>query len=147
MREYVVVTESWSESLCWLFLYSILTNSNRRDEDKSNNYHINYSRSLYLSVKLGIWENDFNMPWRYFLHEMHPPILGLKYSCFAFILCRDTATYRPLMKTNFVSHSLKYLTKTYLGQVTCSLSCFSFSFILSSYFCWSSLSIIFPLFV
>lgn len=30
-------------------------------------------------------------------------------------LWRDTATYRPLMKTNFVSHSLKYLTKTYLG--------------------------------
>ncbi|MCD7462544.1 hypothetical protein HAX54_048729 [Datura stramonium] len=30
-------------------------------------------------------------------------------------LLRDTATYQPLMKTNFVSHSLKYLTKTYLG--------------------------------
>lgn len=30
-------------------------------------------------------------------------------------LLRDTATYRPLMKTNFVSHSLKYLTQTYLG--------------------------------
>ncbi|KAM3382443.1 interferon-stimulated 20 kDa exonuclease-like 2 isoform X1 [Capsicum galapagoense] len=30
-------------------------------------------------------------------------------------LLRDTAKYRPLMKTNFVSHSLKYLTKTYLG--------------------------------
>ncbi|KAH0639863.1 hypothetical protein KY285_036449 [Solanum tuberosum] len=30
-------------------------------------------------------------------------------------LWKDTATYRPLMKTNFVSHSLKYLTKTYLG--------------------------------
>ncbi|KAL4558799.1 hypothetical protein LXL04_037001 [Taraxacum kok-saghyz] len=30
-------------------------------------------------------------------------------------LLRDTATYRPLLKTNFVSHSLKYLTKTYLG--------------------------------
>ncbi|KAJ0691770.1 putative exoribonuclease II transcription factor C2H2 family [Helianthus annuus] len=30
-------------------------------------------------------------------------------------LLRDTATYRPLMKTNLVSHSLKYLTKTYLG--------------------------------
>ncbi|KAL7583933.1 uncharacterized protein LOC111886401 [Lactuca sativa] len=30
-------------------------------------------------------------------------------------LLRDTATYRPLLKTNFMSHSLKYLTKTYLG--------------------------------
>ncbi|XP_010278725.1 PREDICTED: RNA exonuclease 4-like isoform X2 [Nelumbo nucifera] len=30
-------------------------------------------------------------------------------------LLRDTAKYRPLMKTNLVSHSLKYLTKTYLG--------------------------------
>ncbi|KAL3328426.1 hypothetical protein AABB24_035854 [Solanum stoloniferum] len=30
-------------------------------------------------------------------------------------LLRDTATYQPLMKTNFSSHSLKYLTKTYLG--------------------------------
>ncbi|XP_012092295.1 RNA exonuclease 4 isoform X2 [Jatropha curcas] len=30
-------------------------------------------------------------------------------------LLRDTATYRPLMKTNLVSHSLKYLTQTYLG--------------------------------
>ncbi|GMH02636.1 hypothetical protein Nepgr_004475 [Nepenthes gracilis] len=30
-------------------------------------------------------------------------------------LIRDTANYRPLMKTNLVSHSLKYLTKTYLG--------------------------------
>lgn len=30
-------------------------------------------------------------------------------------LLRDTAKYCPLMKTNFVSHSLKYLTKTYLG--------------------------------
>ncbi|KAI3506726.1 hypothetical protein L1887_21289 [Cichorium endivia] len=30
-------------------------------------------------------------------------------------LLRDTATYRPLLKTNSVSHSLKYLTKTYLG--------------------------------
>ncbi|XP_059300039.1 RNA exonuclease 4 isoform X2 [Lycium ferocissimum] len=39
-------------------------------------------------------------------------------------LLRDTATYQPLMKTNFSSHSLKYLTKTYLGQVTYSLSCF-----------------------
>ncbi|CAK7348186.1 unnamed protein product [Dovyalis caffra] len=32
-------------------------------------------------------------------------------------LLRDTAKYRPLLKTNLVSHSLKYLTKTYLGQV------------------------------
>lgn len=30
-------------------------------------------------------------------------------------LLRDTATYPLLMKTNFASHSLKYLTKTYLG--------------------------------
>nr|GMD13868.1 RNA exonuclease 4 isoform X1 [Ipomoea batatas] len=30
-------------------------------------------------------------------------------------LLRDTSKYRPLTKTNFVSHSLKYLTKTYLG--------------------------------
>lgn len=30
-------------------------------------------------------------------------------------LLRDTSTYRPLMKTNLVSHSLKYLIKTYLG--------------------------------
>ncbi|KAL2942589.1 RNA exonuclease 4 [Bienertia sinuspersici] len=30
-------------------------------------------------------------------------------------LIRDTAKYHPLMKTNMVSHSLKYLTKMYLG--------------------------------
>ncbi|XP_058083184.1 RNA exonuclease 4-like isoform X2 [Magnolia sinica] len=30
-------------------------------------------------------------------------------------LMRDTAKYRPLMKTNLISHSLKYLTQTYLG--------------------------------
>ncbi|KAI4349552.1 hypothetical protein L6164_010129 [Bauhinia variegata] len=30
-------------------------------------------------------------------------------------MLRDTAKYRPLMKTNFVSHSLKYLTRTFLG--------------------------------
>ncbi|KAJ8898688.1 hypothetical protein K2173_004722 [Erythroxylum novogranatense] len=30
-------------------------------------------------------------------------------------LLRDTAKYRPLMKTNLVSHSLKYLIRTYLG--------------------------------
>ncbi|XP_056699476.1 RNA exonuclease 4 isoform X3 [Spinacia oleracea] len=30
-------------------------------------------------------------------------------------LIRDTAKYHPLMKTNLVSHSLKYLTKMYLG--------------------------------
>ncbi|KMZ62741.1 hypothetical protein ZOSMA_44G01440 [Zostera marina] len=30
-------------------------------------------------------------------------------------LLRDTSIYPPLMKTNSVSHSLKYLTKTYLG--------------------------------
>ncbi|XP_059660528.1 uncharacterized protein LOC132306937 isoform X2 [Cornus florida] len=30
-------------------------------------------------------------------------------------LLRDTANYRPLMKTNLVSHSLKYLTQSYLG--------------------------------
>ncbi|KAJ1411161.1 Zinc finger C2H2-type [Sesbania bispinosa] len=30
-------------------------------------------------------------------------------------MLRDTAKYRPLMKTNLVSHSLKYLTRTYLG--------------------------------
>ncbi|CAI9107866.1 OLC1v1007338C3 [Oldenlandia corymbosa var. corymbosa] len=30
-------------------------------------------------------------------------------------LLRDTAKYQPLMKTNLVSYSLKYLTKTYLG--------------------------------
>lgn len=30
-------------------------------------------------------------------------------------LLRDTANYHPLMKTNLVSHSLKYLTRTYLG--------------------------------
>ncbi|KAI3508836.1 hypothetical protein L1887_23855 [Cichorium endivia] len=34
---------------------------------------------------------------------------------------RDTAAYRPLLKTNSVSHSLKYLTKTYLGSTTCCL--------------------------
>jgi len=28
---------------------------------------------------------------------------------------RDTAKYVPLMKTNLVSQSLKYLTKSYLG--------------------------------
>ncbi|AES67875.1 putative exoribonuclease II transcription factor C2H2 family [Medicago truncatula] len=30
-------------------------------------------------------------------------------------LMRDTAKYRPLMKTNLVCYSLKYLTRTYLG--------------------------------
>ncbi|CAN0890168.1 RNA exonuclease 4 [Linum grandiflorum] len=30
-------------------------------------------------------------------------------------LWRDTAKYRPLLRTNLVSYSLKYLTKTYLG--------------------------------
>ncbi|CAL5199987.1 unnamed protein product [Lathyrus oleraceus] len=30
-------------------------------------------------------------------------------------LMRDTAQYRPLLKTNSSSHSLKYLTRTYLG--------------------------------
>ncbi|PQQ16831.1 mediator of RNA polymerase II transcription subunit 33B [Prunus yedoensis var. nudiflora] len=30
-------------------------------------------------------------------------------------LLRDTANYHPLMKTNLVSHPLKYLTRTYLG--------------------------------
>lgn len=30
-------------------------------------------------------------------------------------LIRDTAKYVPLLKTNLVSHSLKYLTRTYLG--------------------------------
>ncbi|KAL7198820.1 hypothetical protein ACSBR2_021171 [Camellia fascicularis] len=30
-------------------------------------------------------------------------------------LHRDTAKYRPYLKTNLVSHSLKYLTRTYLG--------------------------------
>ncbi|XP_022759717.1 RNA exonuclease 4 [Durio zibethinus] len=30
-------------------------------------------------------------------------------------LLRDTAKYRPLMKTNLLSHSLKHLIKTYLG--------------------------------
>ncbi|KAK9281081.1 hypothetical protein L1049_003974 [Liquidambar formosana] len=30
-------------------------------------------------------------------------------------LLRDTAKYRPLMKTNLISHSLKYLTRAYLG--------------------------------
>ncbi|XP_077218496.1 uncharacterized protein LOC143852781 [Tasmannia lanceolata] len=30
-------------------------------------------------------------------------------------LIRDTAQYPPLMKTNMISHSLKYLSKTYLG--------------------------------
>eukprot|EP00268_Persea_americana_P034869 TRINITY_DN34468_c0_g2_i2.p1 TRINITY_DN34468_c0_g2~~TRINITY_DN34468_c0_g2_i2.p1 ORF type:complete len:241 (+),score=39.04 TRINITY_DN34468_c0_g2_i2:1185-1907(+) len=30
-------------------------------------------------------------------------------------LIRDTAKYQPLMKTNLISHSLKYLTQTYLG--------------------------------
>ncbi|KAF9618356.1 hypothetical protein IFM89_000991 [Coptis chinensis] len=35
--------------------------------------------------------------------------------CYPDHLSRDTAKYRPLMKTNVASHSLKYLTKTYLG--------------------------------
>ncbi|XP_042516100.1 RNA exonuclease 4-like [Macadamia integrifolia] len=35
--------------------------------------------------------------------------------CYPEHLLRDTAKYRPLMKTNLISHSLKYLTKTYLG--------------------------------
>ncbi|XP_043707946.1 uncharacterized protein LOC122657338 [Telopea speciosissima] len=35
--------------------------------------------------------------------------------CYPEHLLRDTAKYRPLMKTNLVSHSLKYLTQTYLG--------------------------------
>ncbi|PIA44782.1 hypothetical protein AQUCO_01700403v1 [Aquilegia coerulea] len=35
--------------------------------------------------------------------------------CYPDHMLRDTAMYRPLMKTNLASHSLKYLTKTYLG--------------------------------
>ncbi|KAF9618360.1 hypothetical protein IFM89_000995 [Coptis chinensis] len=35
--------------------------------------------------------------------------------CYPDHLLRDTAKYRPLMKTNVASHSPKYLTKTYLG--------------------------------
>ncbi|CAI9107867.1 OLC1v1007338C1 [Oldenlandia corymbosa var. corymbosa] len=42
-------------------------------------------------------------------------------------LLRDTAKYQPLMKTNLVSYSLKYLTKTYLGQVTQPYVSFFFS--------------------
>ncbi|CAH2053306.1 unnamed protein product, partial [Thlaspi arvense] len=35
-------------------------------------------------------------------------------------LWRDTAKYEPLMKTNLVSHSLKYLTRSYLGyEIQC----------------------------
>lgn len=37
-------------------------------------------------------------------------------------LLRDTAKYRPLMRTNLVSHSLKYLTRKYLGyDIQCGL--------------------------
>ncbi|KAF5203831.1 Rna exonuclease [Thalictrum thalictroides] len=35
--------------------------------------------------------------------------------CYPDHMLRDTAMYHPLMKTNLASHSLKYLTKTYLG--------------------------------
>ncbi|KAK2371304.1 Exonuclease family protein [Trifolium repens] len=38
--------------------------------------------------------------------------LGMDYP---YHMIRDTAKYRPLAKTNLASHSLKYLTKTYLG--------------------------------
>jgi len=37
--------------------------------------------------------------------EIFSTLDAFLYSCLAFVLCRDTATYRPLMKTNFVSHS------------------------------------------
>ena len=39
------------------------------------------------------------------------------YHFFSLFYCRDTAKYHPLMKTNLVCHSLKYLTQKYLGQV------------------------------
>ncbi|CAL8998020.1 unnamed protein product, partial [Prunus brigantina] len=39
----------------------------------------------------------------------------LRINCPDYLL-RDTASYHPLMKTNLVSHPLKYLTRTYLGQ-------------------------------
>ncbi|KMT13414.1 hypothetical protein BVRB_4g083690 isoform B [Beta vulgaris subsp. vulgaris] len=43
----------------------------------------------------------------------HYPSIARSTLCFRFM--RDTAKYHPLMKTNLVSHSLKYLTKMYLG--------------------------------
>ncbi|KAK4731889.1 hypothetical protein R3W88_024877 [Solanum pinnatisectum] len=47
-------------------------------------------------------------------HNLETNLRCLKLSYFDH-LQRDTATYQPLMKTNLFSHSLKYLTKTYLG--------------------------------
>ncbi|KAG4128541.1 hypothetical protein ERO13_D09G025800v2, partial [Gossypium hirsutum] len=47
-------------------------------------------------------------------HHLHPLLqsLHLQYPSF---MIRDTAAYPPLMKTNKLSNSLKYLTQTYLG--------------------------------
>lgn len=47
-------------------------------------------------------------------HEIEHDLEGLRMSYPPHLL-RDTAKYRPLMKTNLVSHSLKYLTKAFLG--------------------------------
>ncbi|CAM8927994.1 unnamed protein product [Rhodiola kirilowii] len=48
-------------------------------------------------------------------HDLEHDLKSLRFS-YPDHLLRDTAKYHPLMKTNLVSHSLKYLTQTYLGH-------------------------------
>ncbi|ONI36014.1 hypothetical protein PRUPE_1G564900 [Prunus persica] len=48
-------------------------------------------------------------------HSLENDLDCLRINCPDYLL-RDTASYHPVMKTNLVSHPLKYLTRTYLGE-------------------------------
>ncbi|KFK37560.1 hypothetical protein AALP_AA4G272800 [Arabis alpina] len=82
------------------------------EEDLKDGMPLQFVRERVLSI-LGNGHNDGTgrlLVGHDLKHDMN--CLKLQYPSH---LLRDTATYRPLMKTNLVSQSLKYLTKSYLG--------------------------------
>ncbi|XP_012490517.1 RNA exonuclease 4 isoform X1 [Gossypium raimondii] len=91
-----------------------LTEDHLRDAIPLNEVQDKIKKILYNGESVGRMPPDGVKARLLVGHDIQHDLncLRMKYPGF---LLRDTAKYRPLMKTNLVSHSLKHLTKTYLG--------------------------------
>ncbi|KAG4174438.1 hypothetical protein ERO13_A11G120401v2 [Gossypium hirsutum] len=91
-----------------------LTEDHLRDAIPLNEVQDKIKKILYNGESVGRIPPDGGKATLLAGHDVQHDLdcLRMKYPGF---LLRDTAKYRPLMKTNLVSHSLKHLTKTYLG--------------------------------
>lgn len=91
-----------------------LTEDHLKDAITLNEVQDKVSEILFNGESLGRAKLDGGKARLLVGHEIGHDLECLRIT-YPALLLRDTAKYRPLMKTNLVSHSLKYLTKAYLG--------------------------------